>query len=170
MSDKLIVQRNGISLPLVMREKKKGDKKPYWGLDLNKENLLTEVIPFFGDEYVYKILSARANLLAQGATEQATDDSTGRIDNEAVVKFIQDLSVRGEKIDDLKEEHDEAVALMAEMFPKLQAEMAQGIQNGPVAKELEGLFKEIQTLKEEIARKSRKGKNKESQEATPVAA
>lgn len=150
------IKRGEVEWTFVGRRVERGDNKgkPYRGFaEITKDNLPT-ALKWFGDEVLVSILSALGKRKAQGWSEQATDENTGKFDEDKFELFAQAFSAWGESKAELEEKQD---SLTDELLAALKA--------GDMVKAMD-LGNQIKDVKSAIAEKSKPRKQKEGNGTT----
>jgi hypothetical protein len=117
--DSVTVTRNETALPFINTVIKRGPAesrgKQYLAPDVNKDNVVSLIIPWMGIAEAAAVLAAHLRKKAQGWFEENVEDD-GTFVKEGFIEMASTYSARGESIPDLLKEIDELSGQQQDML------------------------------------------------------
>lgn len=178
MSEQKTVTRNGIALPLRTFKIVKGDNKDkeYLAPNVNSPEILKDqdqikmVLDWFGIPNVFNELQTRIKKVAQDCWFGNIDKETGQVNIEVYLNELADFTSSGLKLKEIRDRIDELQAQLGELVMKMVPD-AEGKFDTTALAAAQDLQKDINILKAQAEKRSRKGREeKEDEPAVAVGA
>jgi hypothetical protein len=163
-------KRNDVEVPSVETKIKRGDREGeyYYSIDINEKNL-PSIINWLGADNAANWLQQKFNLLAQAASDDATDETTGELNDAKLIQIIQELSSRGETKEELETRRN---VIFTDELPKFFKVVQDAMKTGQFTPEAIEAAAKVQKLQDEaiqinvaIERKKRERKPRTSKTA-----